>query len=70
MDNFGVVLDRFPTRIGRFAEERRRLPASSGLAHEFTQRQVRISQICCYKPSAFFSRIRVQDPGWNIVPND
>lgn len=43
MDNFGVVLDRFPTRIGRFAEERRRLPASSGLAHEFTQRQVRIS---------------------------
>jgi hypothetical protein len=70
MDNFGVVLDRFPTRIGRFAEERRRLPASSGLAHEFTQRQVRISQIYCYEPSALLSRIKVQDPGWNIVSND
>ena len=31
---FGVVLDRFPTRIGRFAEEGRRPPASSGFAHE------------------------------------
>ena len=63
---FGVVLDRFPTRIGRFAEERRRPPASSGPLMSLLNAELEFLKYIAMNQSALYPESGCKIHGWNV----